>query len=232
MPPQAQPGFSQLSAAIAASRARSSSSTPVASYIPGGHDNPLPVGKYYPSNYENRPTPATGGGHAPQPKRATIPGGSKSDLQVPRSKSGTGNSTGGTPAHHVRSDSDARRRLQQYQRDMVAQATLAANRVLVKKGAGSKDMMAHAHIALQAGGVHLGGTMSAHKPTSPRLAPLGSPGPVTPITLEAEGDAAHSGGYLTKGRAYSASDEAGELRQVEQRRRRGPSVPVTPPSLG
>jgi hypothetical protein len=208
--------------------------------MPGGHDNPLPMGKYYPSNYENRTVAATVAGPSLKPARGLHTGGSKSEMQVPKYKPRSGSAVDGSPSQHVRSNSDARRRLQQYQRDMVAQATLAANRVLVKKGAASKEALAIADAALQAGGLHLGGAMSAHKPTSPRLAPLGSPGPVTPINLEAEEDAAHGGGYLTKGRTYSAGKEADEvrraihdsedkMRQVEERRRRGLTYPATPP---
>ena len=209
--------------------------------MPGGHDNPLPMGKYYPSNYENRPAATTAGTPAAQTPRPTPSAGSKSELLVPRRKTGAGGAGDAAPAQHVRSDSDARRRLQQYQRDMVAQATMAANRVLVKRGTSSEEVLAHAGNALQAGGVHLGGTMSAHKPTSPRLAPLGSPGPVTPINLEAEGDAAHSGGYLTKGRMHSAGKGADEVRSAvkdgedkirlaEERRRKDLAAPVTPPA--
>jgi hypothetical protein len=60
------------------------------------------------------------------------------------------------PQTHKRQKSDIKKKLQQYQRDMVEQATLA-------------------------GRLAMPGNM---KPVSPRLAPLLSPGPVTPMELE------------------------------------------------
>jgi hypothetical protein len=62
---------------------------------------------------------------------------------------------------------DIKRKLQQYQRDMVEQAALAARL-----------------------------SVPGREPLSPRLCPLGSPGPVTPWELE-ESD----GGYLGKGKS-------------------------------
>jgi len=173
--------------------------------MPGGHDTPLPMGKYYPSNYEHHAAATTQSPTARSPRMA--PSGGKSDGQQPKYKPGAPSISEGTSIQNVHGNSDARRRLQQYQRDMVAQATLAAKRLLVNKGAGSKEVLEHAGVALLAGGVHMEGTMSAHKPISPRLAPLGSPGPVTPINLEDEQDVLHGGGYLTKGRTPYAGRE-------------------------
>lgn len=162
------------------------SDTPVASYLPSGyHNSPLPMGKYYPSNYEQRSnknqaaqqTP-TSGSHA-----SSI----KSDSQVPTRNDQSRPAT--IP------ESDVRRRLEQYKRDMIAQATLAASEIM----GGSSHGRAAAR-----GGLRLEGLPSmdmrfnapAHKPLSPRLLPLGSPGPVTPMELESSS----AGGYIDKGR--------------------------------
>ncbi|KAI4210120.1 MAG: hypothetical protein LQ351_007023 [Letrouitia transgressa] len=64
--------------------------------------------------------------------------------------------------------SDAQQKLQQYQRDIIMGATRAAGRTSMSPGPISK-------------------------PTPPRLHPLGSPGPVTPLVLEGHDD------YLTAG---------------------------------
>jgi hypothetical protein len=67
--------------------------------------------------------------------------------------------------------SDAQRKLHKYQRDLITNATRPARLVTAP-------------------------TLS--DPVPPRLHPLGSPGPVTPLTLEEKGD------YLTAGAAASA----------------------------
>lgn len=90
-------------------------------------------------------------------------------------------------------DSGAKHRLQQYQRDMIAQAALAASEVL-------------------GGTANLGGSMvRGQKPVAPRLLPLGSPGPVTPIDLEGGGDS-----YLTRGgdAVITASETGREQKDV------------------
>ncbi|TAQ83052.1 hypothetical protein B7494_g8624 [Chlorociboria aeruginascens] len=105
-----------------------------------------PQGKYYPGNYETNPT-------TPTPTTTN-------NLQIPTKKSRT---------NHNRHPSDVKRAIQQYQRDMIEQARIAA---AMAKGSG--------------------------KPISPRLAPkaLGSPGIITPLDLEVkDGD----GGYLERG---------------------------------
>lgn len=81
--------------------------------------------------------------------------------------------------HHSRNKSDIRKKLQQYQRDMVEQAALAGRMTVPGTG----------------------------KPPSPRLAPLGSPGPVTPMELE------ERAGYLIAG-ARAGDKDAQEI--VEQ----------------
>jgi hypothetical protein len=119
----------------------------------------IPAGKYYPSNYHS---PATTRVSSPTPvaplppNNLTIP--PATTLKTKRQKSG-----------HERDSSDVKRKLQQYQRDMIAQARLATSHT----GHGLKLQMP--------------------KPVSPKLMPAGSPGPITPLELE------ESAGYLTRG---------------------------------
>ncbi|KAI1131036.1 hypothetical protein F5Y10DRAFT_94867 [Nemania abortiva] len=146
----------------------SSSTTPVASYMPlGDRSSPLPMGKYYPSNYERRKDEKKGKHHRPKTSDPTT---SKSDTQVPHINQPS--SVG-----HLRNESEAKRRLQQYQRDMIAQATIALNRGTATEAA--------------LGPIRSLGFTGMIKPSKPRLAPLGSPGPVTPMELEGS-----AGGYL------------------------------------
>ncbi|KAI0109421.1 hypothetical protein F4776DRAFT_657220 [Hypoxylon sp. NC0597] len=181
--------------------------TPVASYNPtGAQDSPLPMGKYYPSNYvkrkeekryrqQNRPPTSN-----PMPPPPTI---SKSESQVPTARDSS--SIG-----HSRNESDAKRRLQQYQRDMIAQASLALNGGNVN--------------AATLSSLRTIGFSSMSKPSKPRLAPLGSPGPVTPMELEGSQD-----GYLgARGPADAQVEEiARAIRAEEERKRReGASSPA------
>lgn len=163
---------------------RSQGLTPVTSYVPSGgfHEAPMPVGKYYPSNYERRHNSTQ---NAPrtsrnslQPPSARGPSSVKSDTAVPQLN--RTDSPGRSEA------SEAARRLQQYQRDMVAQAYLAAQKATQELA--SKEGGASA--ALAAASLH-GAPLSRfqvasvpHRPLSPRLEPMGSPGPVTPLALE------------------------------------------------
>ncbi|KAK1987463.1 hypothetical protein LZ30DRAFT_175033 [Colletotrichum cereale] len=186
--------------------------TPVASYLPSGvHDTPLPMGKYYPSNYEQQNS------HSAR----TRPSGPPSRVSSTRSE-------GHIPTREAyrtssRQDSEARRKLQQYQRDMIAQARLAASEVL---GSSPNQVNAGPCSTITLNGVpltnlHHIGTPGAHKPMSPRLLPLGSPGPVTPMDLEGG-----QGGYLDRG---CNDGIARVLRAEEQRiRREG----ATPPAVG
>ncbi|KAK3367164.1 hypothetical protein B0T24DRAFT_535256, partial [Lasiosphaeria ovina] len=73
---------------------------------------------------------------------------------------------------HTRSGSEVQRRLIQYKLDMVTQTSILAS-TSTNQGSSFFDL---------------------HKPVSPRLVPLGSPGPVTPMSLEASG-----GDYITLG---------------------------------
>jgi hypothetical protein len=157
---------------------------PVASYLPAGfHDTPLPVGKYYPSNWEQR---HEAGEHSqaedfrPSAGR-TLPSHARSDTVVPTQ-------TRTAAAHSP--EAETRRKMQQYKRDMVAQAAQAlggATRTGWRPGSGFPPK------TNSMGGLRLHNS-APHKPNSPRLQPLGSPGPVTPMELESS-----SGGYLDKG---------------------------------
>jgi hypothetical protein len=159
----------------------SSAHTPVSSYLPMGVPDgvALPLGKYYPSNYEKR----YGQGDRDRVKPWSGPGTAvEPESQVPRLRH---------ESSHARSSSDVKRRLQQYQRDMVAQATVAANALLSKgaSGASAADAGTLPGGAPSPSPIQLGEALiKTHKPLSPRLAPLGSPGPVTPMSLELEGD--------------------------------------------
>ncbi|KAI9813469.1 MAG: hypothetical protein M1827_004145 [Pycnora praestabilis] len=104
---------------------------------------------------------------------------------------------------HQRHYSGAQRQLHMHQRELIANAT---------RGRG----------AAMTGGV---------KPTSPKLLPLGSPGPVTPLMLEEEG------GYLIAGAGSQGGNVLGEagrrelvermIHEEDQRRRDGQYERVT-----
>ncbi|GAB1312384.1 hypothetical protein MFIFM68171_02594 [Madurella fahalii] len=172
--------------------------TPLSSYIPNGtHDNAaLPLGKYYPSNWERRHGKTRPPRPAPAAKPA--PAAVQSESQVPVYR--------GDQAH-ARSGSEAQRRLQQYQRDMVAQAAMAASAILSKSASTPSSAAASPH-----GRVPLT-IFKTHKPVSPRLRPLGSPGPVTPMSLEDD--------YMALGGPLSA---AGSDRRAAEDRNLGTDV--------
>jgi hypothetical protein len=102
-------------------------------------------------------------------------------------------------AQHARQTSDIKRKVQQYQREMAQQAIMASR---------------------------LNSTSSGTKPISPRLLPLGSPGPVTPMELE------ESAGYLIAGAGSQITEQQSELvgrmirAEEERRRREGQSSPT------
>ncbi|KAM0425041.1 hypothetical protein ACHAPT_009842 [Fusarium lateritium] len=155
--------------------------TPVASYLaPGFHDSPLPMGKYYPSNYENRNGSQTN-------MRPTLTGTLSSDI----GPDSHGASRTTTQSMH---ETELRRKLQQYQRDMIAQASMAANELL--SSSAKPDHKLDAGVSLSSLPLRESRfiTPAPLKPRSPRLAPLGSPGPVTPMDLESLG----GGDYLTR----------------------------------
>lgn len=127
----------------------------VSSYIPAGfHDQPLPLGKYYPSNYEN------------SSESLRSRGGSYSSDKAPFAHPDSHTSS------YMPSRLDSKKRLEQYQRDMIAQASMAL------------DSYKSTSPAMQSiPDIRVGG-VTPRKPMSPRLDPLGSPGPVTPMELE------------------------------------------------
>jgi hypothetical protein len=151
-----------------------SSHTPLSSYIPNGaqQDVALPLGKYYPSNWENRHGQSRQNRPFSPSKCTSL--AVQSETQVPMYH--------GDQAQ-ARSGSEAQRRLQQYQRDMVAQAAMAARALLAKTASTASSAAASSYPSVPAA------LLRSHKPVSPRLQPLGSPGPVTPMSLE--------DGYLT-----------------------------------
>ncbi|KAI0506190.1 hypothetical protein F5B22DRAFT_625098 [Xylaria bambusicola] len=171
----------------------SASNTPVASYMPlGDQSNPLPMGKYYPSNYEKRKGEKRrkGMNHRPAISEPTMAAPVKSEPQVPVINQPSS-------ASHARTDSEARYRLQQYQRDMIAQATMALNR-------GKANEAAPSYIRSM-------GFNNMMKPSKPRLIPLGSPGPVTPMELEGSAD-----GYLSVHGPATAQAELGHVIRSEE----------------
>ncbi|KAM0267346.1 hypothetical protein ACHAQH_010111 [Verticillium albo-atrum] len=174
------------------------SDLPVASYLPSGvRDTTLPMGKYYPSNYETRnvpPPPQLSSEPAPvQPRPVAVAGLSssvKSDTQVPTLSNESFQAN--------RQDSDIRRKLAQYQRDMIAQARLAATEILGSSAKGVPSPQSTT-ATVMLNGIPLAGmrhftASCGGKPLSPRLLPLGSPGPVTPMDLEGG-----ESGYVDRG---------------------------------
>ena len=151
--------------------------TPLSAYNPiGVHDGVvLPLGKYYPSNWEKRhQQPSQLRPSAQQPTSSVI----RSEPQVPTYHGEQGS---------ARSGSEAQRRLQQYQRDMVAQAAMAASAILASSGSAPSSATGSSPSGIALARAQLGANfLRTHKPISPRLRPLGSPGPVTPMSLEDE----------------------------------------------
>ncbi|KAF3349158.1 Transcriptional regulator CRZ1 [Verticillium dahliae VDG2] len=184
------PAMTEPTTLLAAKSNEPRSNLPVASYLPSGvRDTTLPMGKYYPSNYEKRnhpPHPTTSMEPTPvQPRPVGVAGLSssvKSESQVP--------TVSNENFQTSRQDSDVRRKLAQYQRDMIAQARLAATEILgssAKTTTAPQPTTATATVMLNgfplAGMRHFAAS-GGGKPLSPRLLPLGSPGPVTPMDLE------------------------------------------------
>ncbi|TGJ78279.1 hypothetical protein E0Z10_g10488 [Xylaria hypoxylon] len=167
------------------------SNTPVASYMPlGDQRSHSPMGKYYPSNYEKRKGEKRKKGnnqHRLAISESTVSNSIKPEPQVPviNQTSTTG---------HSRNESEAKRRLQQYQRDMIAQATIALNHGNVNEAT--------------LGSIRSLGFSNMMNPSKPRLIPLGSPGPVTPMELEGSED-----GYLEVHGASRVMTEEGRIRQ-------------------
>lgn len=104
-------------------------------------------------------------------------------------------------ASHTRTESEAKYRLQQYQRDMIAQATIALNR------GGANEAALNSIRSM--------GFNNMMKPSKPRLIPLGSPGPVTPMELEGSPD-----GYLSVHGPATAHAELGRVLRSEEEQSR------------
>jgi hypothetical protein len=181
---------------------------------------PLPTGKYYPSNYEQSQEQS-------RSRPSVQPSGyrpARSAFQVPTSRP-----SGKTRKEHQNPES--KQRLQQYQREMVAQATLAATRLM---GTAGPMKASDPQAPMLASTCGQGGSWTADDPCAPRLDPLGSPGPVTPMELAA-GNARE--GYLTLGGALTGpnssrqSEEISEALRMDQdrRRREGHGSPVVSP---
>lgn len=214
-PPAGVPSFFKMTAQVSAppptaASNDSSAHTPVVSYTPSGTNaNPLPVGKYYPSNYESRQPEQQFQPHRPS---GSPSGALKSDPQLPTLRSDG-------PAAYARQESEAKRRLQQYQRDMIAHATFALN-------GGNVNAAALNAITMR----NIGFTSVSTKPSKPNIVPLGSPGPVTPLALDTVDD-----GYLGV-RARNSEDHPPKeevtraIRAEEERcRREGVSSPALSP---
>ncbi|KAH6675005.1 hypothetical protein B0J14DRAFT_479328, partial [Halenospora varia] len=136
----------------------------------------IPMGKYYPSNYRS---PATSAPSTPDAKPTALP---PTNLQIPTMTSSKSKKRQG----HERDSSDVKRKLQQYQRDMIAQARVASSR-------GRSEL-------------------SMPEPISPRLLPMGSPGPITPFELEEEQ------GYIVAGtRSRGPSSIGNGLEKAKQK---------------
>lgn len=112
-----------------------------------------PMGKYHPANYQ---TPTDTEVSLPTSAPRLLP---PTNLSMPTSNKRSNRNR--TDHGHERKSSDVKRKLQQYQRDMIAQARSAASQSIASAMNGVKK-----------------------EPDSPRLQPAGSPGPITPFELE------------------------------------------------
>ncbi|KAF5978702.1 hypothetical protein FCOIX_5698 [Fusarium coicis] len=163
----------------AQSAVMSHSNTPVASYLaPGFHDQPVPMGKYYPSNYERK--------YGAQSVRPPLSGSVSSNV-------GSDSSAIPHASGQAKLDSELRRKLLQYKRDMVTQTSMAANE-FIGSSAKSGDKPGLSLNDLPFRDCRFA-TPGYQKPLSPRLLPISSPGPITPMELE---KAAAGGDYMSR----------------------------------
>jgi hypothetical protein len=83
-------------------------------------------------------------------------------------------------------------------------------------------MIAQARMSAQSSmtGVALGEPIKKKEPLSPRLLPAGSPGPITPLELEMDGE----DGYLVAGLRARGGTMTFNTEKMEQRR--SPGTPV------
>ncbi|RDA88838.1 hypothetical protein CP532_5497 [Ophiocordyceps camponoti-leonardi (nom. inval.)] len=153
---------------------------PVASYLaPGFHDSPLPMGKYYPSNWEQR-RPA-------RPSSDSRPASVPRQYDYNNSSSNISSGSNSSSSSSNKHEAEARRKMmQQYQRDMIAQAAMGLGGSAKTAAKQPLSSSASSLAGLPLKDVWLA-VPSSLKPASPRLHPLGSPGPVTPMDLEAAG---------------------------------------------
>lgn len=171
----------EASLAQASSNAAAQADTPVASLLLSGfHDTPVPMGKYYPTNWEQRNKNVPEAQAAPQrpPASGRQPSHIKSESEVPKQ-------------HITQTEAENQRRIAQYKRDMTAHTSMYLGHTTksgLKLGPGFSIR------GVTISDLRLGNGMP-HKPSAPRLHPLGSPGPITPMELETT----LAGGYLTKG---------------------------------
>ncbi|KAE8441360.1 hypothetical protein EG329_005463 [Mollisiaceae sp. DMI_Dod_QoI] len=138
-----------------------------------------PMGKYHPANYQS---PNTTQVSSPTSAPRLLP---PTNLSMPTSNKRSSKDRPG----HERRTSDVKRKIQQYQRDMIAQARSAAS-------------------------TSIAGTMNSSRkePNSPRLQPAGSPGPITPFELE---DIANEG-YITAGNRARRNSRKGVDRDRQE----------------
>ncbi len=168
--------------------------------IPSVPELPLmiPMGKYHPANYKSGlSTPAT---TSPSAHAVPLP---PTNLALPHPS----NKRQRPP--HQRKNSEVKRKLQQYQQNMIAQARSAAASASPSSATSSSLKF------------------YIKEPNSPKLGPAGSPGPITPFELEESATA----GYVLGGtRVASSGLTAGSLERerekvmknlLEEERRRG-----------
>jgi hypothetical protein len=151
---------------------------PIASYYPSGfHDTPLPLGKYYPTNYE----------HRSQSRQSST---RSSFAGTPTSRPGSNHSQQAPSASPEKpSAAEVQRRMEQYKRDMAMQTRMVWMSAAKNNGKSS--------LTVPAQSPHFKDfrlLSSTGKPSAPKLGPLGSPGPVTPIDLGSDES------YLAKGK--------------------------------
>jgi hypothetical protein len=155
-----------------------------------------PMGKYHPSNYKSPASTSvsTPTSNPSSTNRAMLPPTNlviPPSLQTKRQKKSQSQQRSG----HERKSSDVTRKLQQYQREMIAQARMSAQSSL-------------AGVTLASGG-------KKKEPISPRLLPTGSPGPITPFELEMEDS---KEGYMVAGHRARGGSVGVDGEKKEQRR--------------
>ncbi|CZT48458.1 uncharacterized protein RSE6_09152 [Rhynchosporium secalis] len=143
----------------------------------------LPVGKYHPSNYKS--PVSTGSSTTTSTPRGSMP---PSSLTIPAQPIRRGSKD--RPVNE-RKSSEVKRKLQEYQRNMIAQARSAAPARATVDSAVVKDVRPVIH--------------------SPRLQPLGSPGPITPFVLE-EAD-----GYIVAGSTEVRKENERQIQMILSR---------------